>query len=250
MAEQPISELFLNNVDILPLWVKQVLYLKTRDKLREELADFLDILVSDNLMQYYIPKLTFAGKTELSSHEKRLPQEFYTFFENCQKEHNLFEITLENYWTFAQTCTIFVRAIELQLINIPEEEIIVSISQFITGKIRTGEMMKRLHRIDVMQLEKALRIQKMRELEGTPVKMAELLIELGYITERDVKILLAFKDDAKKRFVMGVGFSFVKPTTEEDTQTLVRGMQKEIKRLDEENRLLKNRLRKILNLKN
>lgn len=249
MAEQPISELFLNNVDVLPLWVKQVLYLKTREKLRAELADFLDILVSDNLMQYYIPSLTFSGKNELATHERRLPEEFYTFFKGAQKRYSLFEITLSNYWTFAQTCTIFVRAIELQLINIPEDDIILSIAQFIAGKLRTGEMMRKLHKVDIMQLEKALRLQKMREMEGTPVKMAELMIELGYITERDVAILLAFKDDAKKRFVMGIGFSFVKPTTEEDTQTLVKGMQKEIKRLDEENRLLKNRLRKILNLK-
>lgn len=249
MSEQPITELFLNNVDVLPLWVKQVLYLKTREKLRAELADFLDILVSDNLMQYYVPTLSFAGKNELTTRERRLPEEFYTFFTNCARGHNLFETTLSNYWTFTQTCNIFVRAIELQLVNIPRDEIVLSIAQFIAGKLRTGEMMKRLHKIDVMQLEKALRIQKMRELEGTPVKMAELMIELGYITERDVAILLAFKDDAKKRFVMGIGFSFVKPTSEEDTQTLVKGMQKEIKRLDEENKLLKNRLRKILNLK-
>ncbi len=250
MAYQPISELFLSNIDILPLWVKQVLYTKTREKLRDELDDFLDILVSDNLMQYYTPKLTFSGKTELSTHQNKLPEEFYTFFENCTKQYNLFEITLSNYWTFAQTCTIFVRAIELQLINIPEDEVLYSIAQFIAGKLRTGEMMRKLHKIDIMQLEKALRIQKLKEEEGEPVKMAELMIKLGYITEKDVKILLNYKDDAKKRFVMGVGFSLVNPTKEEDTQTLVKGMQKEIKRLDEENRLLKNRLRKILNLKN
>ena len=117
------------------------------------------------------------------------------------------------------------------------------------GKIRTGEMLKRLGKIDVMQLEKAIRIQKDRNEQNKPVKMAELMIELGYITEKDVKILLAFKDDAKKRFVMGIGFSLVKPRDEQETQTLVRGMQKEIKRLDEENRILKSRLRKILNIK-
>lgn len=250
MAQQPISELFLNNIDILPLWIKQVLYLKTRDKLREELAEFLDVLVSDNLMQYFAPKLTFAGKSELDSRERMLPEEFYTFFKGCAQEHDLFEITLSNYWTFEQTCQIFCRSIDLQLIDLPKDESIISIAQFMAGKIRTGEMLKRLHKIDVMQLEKALRLQKMREAEGKPVKTAELMIELGYITNKDINILLAFKNDAKKRFVMGVGFSLVKPTNDEETQTLVRGMQKEIKRLDEENRLLKNRLRKILNLKN
>ena len=249
MTSQPISELFLHNIDVLPLWVKQVLYLKTRDKLREELAEFLDVLVTDNLMQYYVPKLTFAGRTELETREKRLPEEFYTFYKCVQNGNDLFEITLANYWTFAQTCSLFVRSIELQYVNIPENESIISIAQFMAGKIRTGEMLKRLGKIDVMQLEKAIRIQKERNEQNKPVKMAELIIELGYITEKAVKILLAFKDDAKKRFVMGIGFSLVKPRDEQETQTLVRGMQKEIKRLDEENRILKSRLRKILNIK-
>ena len=249
MNSQPISELFLHNIDVLPLWVKQVLYLKTRDKLREELAEFLDVLVTDNLMQYYVPKLTFAGRTELETREKRLPEEFYTFYKCVQNGNDLFEITLANYWTFTQTCSLFVRSIELQYVNIPENESIISIAQFMAGKIRTGEMLKRLGKIDVMQLEKAIRIQKDRNESGTPVKMAELMIELGYITDKDINILLAFKDDAKKRFVMGIGFSLVKPHNEAETQTLVKGMQKEIKRLDEENRILKNRLRKILNIK-
>ena len=249
MNSQPISELFLHNIDVLPLWVKQVLYLKTRDKLREELAEFLDVLVTDNLMQYYVPKLTFAGRTELETREKRLPEEFYTFYKCVQNGNDLFEITLANYWTFTQTCSLFVRSIELQYVNIPENESIISIAQFMAGKIRTGEMLKRFGKIDVMQLEKAIRIQKERNEQNKPVKMAELMIELGYITEKDVKILLAFKDDAKKRFVMGIGFSLVKPRDEQETQTLVRGMQKEIKRLDEENRILKSRLRKILNIK-
>ncbi len=249
MNSQPISELFLHNIDVLPLWVKQVLYLKTRDKLREELAEFLDVLVTDNLMQYYVPKLTFAGRTELETREKRLPEEFYTFYKCVQNGNDLFEITLANYWTFTQTCSLFVRSIELQYVNIPENESIISIAQFMAGKIRTGEMLKRLGKIDVMQLEKAIRVQKERNEQNKPVKMAELMIELGYITEKDVKILLAFKDDAKKRFVMGIGFSLVKPRDEQETQILVRGMQKEIKRLDEENRILKSRLRKILNIK-
>ena len=249
MNSQPISELFLHNIDVLPLWVKQVLYLKTRDKLREELAEFLDVLVTDNLMQYYVPKLTFAGRTELETRQKTLLEEFYTFYKCVQNGNDLFEITLANYWTFTQTCSLFVRSIELQYVNIPENESIISIAQFMAGKIRTGEMLKRLGKIDVMQLEKAIRVQKERNEQNKPVKMAELMIELGYITEKDVKILLAFKDDAKKRFVMGIGFSLVKPRDEQETQILVRGMQKEIKRLDEENRILKSRLRKILNIK-
>lgn len=248
MGSQPISELFLDNIDALPLWVKQVLYLETGEKLRDELAQFVDVLLTENIIQYYVPKLTLAGKNELEVRSRRLPEEFYTFFKNCLDGHDLFEISLANYWTFAQTCSVFVRAVELQLLGIPESETMYAVAQFMAGKIRTGEMLKKLGKIDIMQLETALRTQKERNENGANIKMAELMIELGYITDKDITILLAFKEDATKRFVMGIGFSLVKPKNEYEAQTLVRGLQKEIKRLDEENRLLKARLKKILNI--
>ena len=49
MSEQRVSELFLNNIYVLPLWVKQVIYLKTKEKLTEELAEFLDLLNPEKL---------------------------------------------------------------------------------------------------------------------------------------------------------------------------------------------------------
>ena len=69
MTEQKVSELFLNNIYVLPLWVKQVIYLKTKEKLTDELAEFLDLLNPENLMQHYVPELTFKGKRELEKRE-------------------------------------------------------------------------------------------------------------------------------------------------------------------------------------
>ena len=249
MNKQPITELFLDNVDVLPLWVKQVLYLQTKNKLKESLQDFLEMLTVDNLIQYYIPRLTFAGKEEFNTRAKRLTEEFYTFFKAALEGYSLFEITLANYWTFKQTCFVFVRSLEMQLVSLPEEENMVSVAQFIAGSIRTGEMLKRLGKITSVELDKALRLQRVKQESGENAKIAEILIQMGCISEDDVKILLAFKEEATKRFVMGIGFTFVKPRNEDEAQTLVRGMQKEIKRLSEENTILKTRLKKILNIK-
>ena len=67
MSEQRVSELFLNNIYVLPLWVKQVIYLKTKEKLTEELAEFLDLLNPEKLMQHYVPVLTFKRSEEHTS---------------------------------------------------------------------------------------------------------------------------------------------------------------------------------------
>ncbi len=248
MSKQPVSEIFYNNVYVMPLWVKQVFYLKTRDRLRVELAEFMDVMLEDNLMQYYVPKLTGQGLSEFSSSANTLPKEFHSFIEHCTQEHDLFEITLSNYWTFAQTCFVFVRSVELGFIELPKNDRIYALAQFLAGRIRTGEILRKLGKIDIKQLDDVLRIQKDRIAAGRQVKIAELMIQLGLIIEKDIKILLAFKEDAKRRFTMGVGLSLVNSENQETNQTVLSGLQKEIKRLDEENRILKGRLRKLLNI--
>ena len=211
MSEQKVSDLFLNNIYVLPLWVKQVIYLKTKEKLTAELADFLDLLNPECLMQHYVPELTFKGKRELEKREFGLPENFYIFLSNCAYGNDLFEITLANYWTMAETAKIFVRSVELELVNLPESEKNYAVAQFLAGKIRTGEVLRKLGKIDITQLEKSIREQKERQKKGVNMKIADVMISLGYITKKDVKVLLAFKEESRKRFIIGVGLSFIKP---------------------------------------
>ncbi len=108
--------------------------------------------------------------------------------------------------------------------------------------------MKKLGKIDITQLEKAIREQKERQKRGENIKIADCMISLGYITEKDVKVLLAFKEESRKRFIMGMGLSFIKADTPSDQQKIYANMQRQMKKLDQENKILKNRLRKILNI--
>ena len=248
MTEQKVSELFLNNIYVLPLWVKQVIYLKTKEKLTEELADFLELLNPENLMQHYVPELTFKGKRELEKRELGLPENFYIFLANCTKNDDLFEITLANYWTMAETTKIFVRSVELELVNLPESDKTYAVAQFLAGKIRTGEVLRKLGKIDITQLEKSIREQKERQKRGENIKIADCMISLGYITDKDVKILLAFKEESRKRCIMGMGLSLIRPENSSDQQRIFANMQRQMKKLDQENKILKNRLRKILNI--
>lgn len=248
MSEQKVSDLFLNNIYVLPLWVKQVIYLKTKEKLTEELAEFLDLLNPENLMQHYIPELTFKGKKELEKRELGLPENFYIFLSKCSNQNDLFEITLANYWTMAETSKIFARSVELELVSLPESDKTYAIAQFLAGKIRTGEVLRKLGKLDITQLEKSIREQKERQKRGDNMKIADVMISLGYITDKDVKILLAFKEESRKRFIMGMGLSFIKSENPSDQQRIYANMQKQMKKLDQENRILKDRLRKILNI--
>ena len=249
MEVQKNSDLFLNNIYALPLWVRQVVYLKSGQMLEEELDNFMDVLNPQEPLQFIVPKLTFKGKRELSERTSALSDQLYTFLENAQSEFDLFEITMRNFWTLSETATLFVRSVEKELVNLPKCEKNYVVIQFLAGIIRTGELLKRMGKIDVIQLENAIREQKSRQESGRNNKIAEIMIELGYITEQDVKIMLLFKDESKKRFIMGLGLASLKMDNQATVAQVYQNMQKELKRLEQENRILKSRLRKFLSIK-
>ncbi len=248
MELQKNSELFLNNVYALPLWVRQVVYLKTEQKLSEELEDFLDLLNPKEPIQFMVPKITFKGKRELEERACNFSEQFYAFLENCIEKFDVFEITLRNFWTLAETASIFVRAVEKEYVEIPDCERNYVIIQFLANKIRTGELMKRLGKIDIIQLENAIREQKRLLEEGKKERIADIMIGLGYITEDDIKIILRFKEESKKRFIMGLGLASLKMDNQATVAQVYQNMQKELKRLEHENRILKTRLKKLLNI--
>lgn len=250
LTQQKISELFLNNIYVLPLWVKQVIHLRTREKLKEELADFMELLSPEGLYQNYIPKLTFKGRRELEQRTMGLPEDYYTFFSNLTEDFDIFEITLTNYWTIAETSKIFARSVELELVEVPNIESHFIVAQYLAGRLRTGELLKRLGKISVNQLEKAIREQRELNKDGNHRKIVEVMISLGFITHEDVDILLAFKEESKRRFIMNLGLSTLKldGTDMTEKQMLVNNMQKEMKKLNHENNILKTRLRKLLNI--
>ncbi len=249
MELQKNSELFLNNIYALPLWVRQVVYLKTEQKLTEELDDFLELLSPKEPLQFVVPRITFKGKRELEERVNNFSEQFYIFLENAKDNFDIFEITLRNFWTLSETSAIFVRAIEKEYIEIPSCERNYVIIQFLANKIRTGELLKRLGKIDVMQLENAIREQKRKAESGSNMRIADVMIELGYITEKDVKIILLFKEESKKRFIMGLGLASLKMDNQATVSQVYQNMQRELKRLEHENRILKARLRKLLNIK-
>ena len=119
---------------------------------------------------------------------------------------------------------------------------------FIAGKLKTGEFIKRIGKIDAVQLEQAIRYQKQLNDEGRHIKMASILIKLGFITDRGLDSLLILKDEAKKRLPAGVGLYSVKFQSSEDEIDQVSRMQREISRLENENIIMKKRLKKLLNI--
>ena len=61
-------------------------------------------------------------------------------------------------------------------------------------------------------------------------------------------LIKSLKDDAKKRLPINVGFISTKTVSPDDEQDQVSRMQREISRLENENNIMKKRLKKLLNI--
>ena len=68
------------------------------------------------------------------------------------------------------------------------------------------------------------------------------------ITDKGLDSLLILKDEAKRRLPTGVGLYSIKCETEEEEIDQISRMQREISRLENENIIMKKRLKKLLNI--
>lgn len=249
---QKISEIFIQNIKNLPIWVKQVITKEIFDDLSKKLEEFSELAEIDNIFQYMCPKVTFKGKQELENKAMALSEGYYTFLQDLINQNNIFEITIKNNWTLADSAKIFCRLYELEYLLIPDfnSNKNVAVAMFIAGKLKTGEFLKRINKITAIQLEQAIRYQKELNEEGRHIKMASILIKLGFITDTGLDSLLTLKDEAKKRLPLNIGFVSAKINNEADEQDQISRMRREIARLENENTIMKKRLKKLLNIDN
>ena len=247
---QKTSDLFIQNIKNLPIWVKQVVTKEILEDLKKKLEDFTELVQVDDLFQSMSPTLTYKGKEELAQRTLGLSEGYYIFLQDLMDGCDMFDITVKNNWTLADTAKIFCRLMELEYFKITDETTNknVAIAMFIAGKIKTGEFLKRIGKINVFQLEQAIRYQKELNDEGRHIKMASILIKMGFITNKGLDSLLLLKDEAKKRLPLGIGFNSIKYNDKKDKEDQIIRMQREISRLENKNIIMKKRLKKMLNI--
>ncbi len=236
-------KMFLDKLMAFPLWVKQIIYLRLYQNLSESLSEDF-IFTNENCMfQVYIPTLSFSGKTELVERKAGMDENIYNFLANVSEGMSMLEISMNNFWTMEEIAKYYIFCLDQNYIRTPESNFITAMAGFMAGKFRTGEYFKRTGKINVDQLEKAILTQKKTISEGKPMKIAEVMISLGFITEKDTTSLLLLKEEASKRFILDTNMvPQVASVTDDETEKL----KTTIKKLTEQNSLLKAQLTKIL----
>ena len=233
---------FILKIKEFPLWIKQVIFFYLWQDLRSLISkDFL-FQEEKDLLHIYVPELSYVGKTELEERAKGLEPNVYTFLEAVEEGMSIMECALNHFWTLEETCKYFLAAADIDLIKAPIPVKIIAMSGFMAGRYRTGEYFKRVGKINVDQLELTIRRQKELAEQGQQTKIAQIMIDLGFITAKDTESLMVIKDEAKKRFILD---SSIIPdgVTANDSKYL-----KEIDELKKQNLVLKAKLTKLLSM--
>lgn len=240
-----ILGLFLEKLLDFPLWVKQIIYLRLYQNLSLYLSEDFIKIKEENIFHLYVPTLSFAGKTEIIDRKGGHENNVYNFLTNISEGLNMLEISMNNFWTMEEVAKYYMFCLEQDYIKTPSSSYIYAMAGFMAGKFRTGEYFKRIGKINVDQLEKTIIAQKEYAQKGESLKMAEIMISLGYITEKDTSSLLIIKEEAKKRFILDSG---IVPKEVNTDSVDVKVYQDEINSLKEKNRVLKEQLSKIMAL--
>lgn len=240
-----IFNIFLDKLLSFPLWVKQIIFLQLYKNLAQYLSEDFIKTSEEDTFHLYVPVLTFVGRNEMIDRKQGCDINIYNFLTNVTDGLNMIEIAMNNFWTMEEVAKNFMFCLEKEFIKPPMSCDILGMAGFMAGKYRTGEYFKRIGKIDVDQLEHIIVRQKELASQGQNLKMAEIMISLGYITEKDTSSLLIIKEEAQKRFILDIGIlpkEANMPLKEGDTKVY----QDEINTLKEQNRVLKEQLSKIL----
>ena len=240
-----IFELFLEKVLNVPLWIKQVMYLKLAKEMQNyDCEDFLRNN-KDDIFSTFVPTLTFKGKTELTEHQYGLDNNIYNFLQGCANEYSMIEISVNTFLSMEEVAKYYELCLEQNFIKVPDSKEIHAMAGYIAGKFRIGEYFKQKGTISVDQLQKAILSHRDALETDNQKKFGDILVELGFITETDLRSVLQLKEEAKKRFILDYN---TVPKSETTFTSENQKYEEEISKLKDENLKLKRKMLQLLEL--
>ena len=202
--------------------------------------EFLDVQEGD-LFHVYKPSLSELGQNELLTKESKYDESIYTFLNCCAKGMSLIEIAIENNFTMEEVSKAFMFCKTSGFFSSAVPKLVSAIAGFLAGKYRTGEYFIRAGKMTIEQLDEVLNKQQEMNEAGKHVFIAELMVQMGFVRELDVKSIIFMKEEAGKRFSLNP--EEVPNITLEKENFDVRV---ENQRLKEENEILRQKLDTLL----
>lgn len=232
---------YMEKMFAFPLWIKQTIFMTLSRDLSTYLSnEFLDV-EEDQIFHVYKPALSEMGQNELLTKESNFDESIYSFMNCCSKGMSLIEIAIENNFTMEEVAKAFTFCRTSGFFSQEVPNLVSAIAGFIAGKYRTGEYFIRAGKMTIEQLDEVLNKQQEINASGKHVFIAELMVQMGFVKELDVKSIIFMKEEAGKRFSLNP----------EDLPTIALERENydirvENTRLKEENEILKQKMDALL----
>ena len=232
---------FMEKMLAFPLWIKQTIFLNLSKDLNTYLSnEFLDV-EEDELFHVYKPNLSEMGQNELLTKESNFDESIYSFLNCCAKGMSLTEIAIENNFTMEEVSKAFTFCKTSGFFSNEVPKLVAAIAGFIASKYRTGEYFIRAGKMTIEQLDEVLNKQQEMNESGKHVFIAELMVQMGFVRELDVKSIIFMKEEAQKRFSLNAEEV---PSIALERESY--DIRVENTRLKEENEILKQKIDTLL----
>ena len=233
---------FMEKLLAFPLWVKQTIFMDLSKDLTKYLSnEFLDVEEGE-LFHIYKPDLSEKGKNELLTKENKFDESIYSFLNCCSKGMSLIEIAIENNFTMEEVSKAFTFCKTSGFFSKDVPNLVSAIAGFIAGKYRTGEYFIRAGKMTIEQLDEVLNKQQEMKDAGKHVFIAELMVQMGFVRDLDVKSIIFMKEEAGKRFSLNANEI---PSLSMEREAY--DIRVENTRLKEDNEILKQKIDMLLN---
>ena len=151
------------------------------------------------------------------------------------------EIAIENSFTMEEVAKAFTFCKTSGFFSKEVPNLVSAIAGFIAGKYITGEYFIRARKMTIEQLDEVLNKQQEINASGKHVFIAELMVQLGFVRELDVKSIIFMKEEEGKRFSLSTKDI---PTIALEKESF--DIRVENTKLKEENEILKEKINAIL----
>ena len=194
--------LFIQELTSLPLWVKQVILVYLRKDLESYLSDDLITMDEDKIFHIFRPVISKDGMEELDKKNEEYSEDKYSFLYDCANNLSILEMSIERKYSMEDISKLFMFAYNKKYIkqSIPVQ--VLAIAMFISGECMTGEYFQKIGKLTSEQTAIILKQQEEQKKHGAHTKFAELMVENGFVENKDIKSLIKLKEEAKRKAVL------------------------------------------------
>ena len=221
----------ISEFSALPLWIRQAIFLKlaSNPEISALCETFGDYAI-------YIPELTFKGQNELSNKSGGYDLNIYNFLSGCFENKSIVEISVSTYLTIEEVANIFQFCVLQGLVGKPENRLINAGFEYMSGKIRLGEYLVKIGKIEQSQLDFALKDFDEQKIIDIDLMFGQFLKKSYPELSTVIDIILKLKYEAQKRYIFDKSKISVSGLCSDGMN-----QDSEIRRLRDENRGLKNK---------